>query len=280
MPVEPQETKIFNLIPTADVGERVLRLWVREQDIRADTSLTTGTALTAFLPMLPRADATLLGYGSYLLTRPAGRRGDGYLGFDFAKPKTTAQLRTPFKTTRVWQDYTWPDVLKILLAVQGDEEDEVEAQGGQYPGVGGTVDRYNQKTRTKTEDRLLYFPGSRRATEFIVREYLSPTPFTGLQVERPIPTQVHYNHRGMERRLTCLHPTVTVPELLQGARMIAGFGTPNATDVFGKGLVFPATNMLEWVPHLCRAEMSDEGGVYYLRTYEALPPELPRAQRL
>jgi len=281
MPLETQESKHFNLIPTADVGERVLRLWVNEDSLRADTTIATGTALTAFLPMVPKANAALQGYGSYLLTRPAGRREDGYLGFDFAKPKTAAQLIAPFKTTTIWDDYSWPAVLKYLGGVEGLLEEEVDTWGSVTgPGITSIGYQFDVgKQRLKTEDRLVIYPSQRTATEITVREYLSPTPFTGIQVERPIPTQVQYSYRNMQRSLECLHPTVTVPELLKGARPIDGFGTPNAAAAFGRDIEFPATNMLDWVPHLYRADMSDEGGVYYLKTYEALPPPLPRAQR-
>lgn len=278
---ESQEPTHYELIPTPHVGERAVKLWVKESVFHASVTPVLNTTLEAFVGSLsvPNDGACANGYGLYELTGPGGRSGDGYLGFLFAKPKTTAQRAAPFKTTRIWDDYSWPDVLKILIGVQGmiiDEVEQVEYDQAVYTGLSARTNR----DRLKTEDRMLFYPGQRTATEFVVREYLSPTPFTGIKVERPIPTQIYYNHQGMVKSLNCLHPTVTVPELMRGARLIPDFGTPNAADYFAKGMVFPATDMLEWVPHLSRADMSDQDGVYYLKTYEALPPSLPRPQKI
>lgn len=280
---EAQEPTHYDLLPSPHVGERAVRLWVLEEIFRETVRPVLNTTLQDFVSNLgvPNDGACDAGYGLYEMTGPGGRSGDGYLGFLFAAPKTALQKATPFKTSPIWDDYTWPDVLKILIGVQGvvvDEVERVESDNSAY--VQSQINYHTNRDRLKTEDRMLFYPGMRTATEFIVREYLSPTPFTGIKVERPIPTQVYYNHQGMVKSLNCLHPTVTVPELMRGARMIPGFGTPNAADYFAQGLVFPATNMLEWEPHLSRAEMIDRDGVYYLKTYEAQPPPLPRPQKL
>jgi hypothetical protein len=80
----------------------------------------------------------------------------------------------------------------------------------------------------------------------------------------------------MKKALNCLHPTVYVPELFKTGKKIPDFGTENAMEITGLQMqVFPATEMTEWQDHFFKADFSDQNGIYFLRTYEALAPAVP-----
>ncbi len=280
-PREPKAPYIAH-IPTPDVSERVIQLFVPQKFFSASTNITTGMTITAFLAALMPMDTTDVvekGYESYTLTQPvlndtAG--SDGVLSFYFAKPKTSSSILdlTPFKEETKWLEHSWPAVILTLYGVEGTinfERDEADyfANGLLFTGT--------QRTREVAEDRLAYVPAQTISTEVLIRHYLSNSPFTNVLVETPVTDTVQYSYRGMQRTLDCIHPRITVPELFKNGKPIPDFGTPNALEVSrGAGQIFPATlPMSEWQDHIYRADYSDSDGVYSLTTYEALAPALP-----
>jgi len=266
-----------------------VKLWVWEGKLGESVSATLNMTLQAFVSSLgvPNDGAVDAGYGAYELTGTAGRSGDGYLAYLFAKPKTgSGDLRrmTPYKDPKtIWPTKTWHPILDRLYAIKGNVSEGFEGGDGIiYNGGSNGSEGYTlNKTKTLTLDRLVLYPGITCPTEVIVREYLSSRPFTHVDVRVPVPTQVQYSYLGMQNSLVCLHPTITVPELIKGGKLVEGFGTPNPQE-YGeeRGLVFPETNFRTWEPHIYDAEFSEENGVHHLKTYEALPPELPKPQLL
>ncbi len=282
-PREPKSPYIA-LIPTPDVSERVVQLFVPQKFFSASTVITSGMTLTAFLAALTPTDVTCAiehGYDSYTLTQPvlndtAG--SDGTLSFYFAKPKTSSSILelTPFKEETKWQDYPWPAVILTLYGVAGS----INFEKDNYDYVLSESSVYNfdlTRSREVAEDRLAYVPAQRINTEVIIRHYLSNTPFTDGRVETPVTDTVQYHHRGMQRSIECIHPLIRVPELLKNGKLIPDFGTPNALEVSrGAGQVFPATlPMSEWQDHIFDAKYSEEDGIYSLITFEAIAPALP-----
>lgn len=282
-PREPKSPYIA-LIPTPDVGERVVQLFVPQRLFSSSTVVTSGMTLTAFLAALTPTDVTCAieqGYDLYTLTQPvlddtAG--SDGMLSFYFAKPKTSSSTLdlTPFKEETKWQDYTWPAVILTLYGVEGTVTHEQDTYAYQNALV-NTYDTVTDRVRSVTEDRLTYIPAQRISTEVTIRHYLSNTPFTDVIVETPVTDTVQYHHRDMQRTIDCIHPLILIPELLKDSKLIADFGTPNASEGSRKaGQVFPATlPMSEWQDHIFDAKYSENNGIYYLTTYEAIAPALP-----
>lgn len=279
MPLESREPTAFDLLPTPQAGRHALRLWVRQEQLRASTTITEGQTVAAFLSAIQVATSDVLsaGYGAYVLTEPGPVREGGYLSFHFAAANASVRLKdlTPWSERTIWDsDFPWPDVLRYLYAVEGRATDVSRIQTGT-----------NEVTETKVLqcDRYELVQGGRIPTQVVVRRYLSSSPITGLKAEKPQPQPVTYRWKDVSNSLLCLHDDVLVPELLQEYRRIDRFGTPNAPEASALGeQFFPRTNFLTWQRHIYRIEQSDRpvNGYYETVTYEALPPPMPQGQIL
>lgn len=276
--LEPQEPTAFDLIPTADLSEWAGRLWVRQDRFHESTAITAGVTMQAFLADLgiDKADGLSRGYGSYLLTRePPVQREGGYMGFTFAKPKTAAELLVPFNEETIWvQNFRWPAVLQVLIGMAG-YINNIETEVGS-DSTGATA---NAKARLEAQERLFLVPEQRLATEVIVREYQSPSAFDSsvFFCDPPVDMEVSFSYLGMRRSIVCLHDKVTIPEQMVDATQIEGFGTDSQKGVdFSRGQIFEKTNHTTRRAHIFDIESGKRGGVYYMKTYEALPPKMPK----
>lgn len=289
MGLNAQESTHYDLLPTADVGEDVVRLWVLDKALARDTSGTRviGTTLNDFMPLNIKSDAKLR-YGTYQLTGPGGRSDDGYRAFLFAKPKTEADLVEPYKTEYDTIEYDWEPVLRVLYALKGRHVDERANTAGTY-----SLDEI--KWKEFYVDRMELIPGLRRYPTKVKKEYwLSPTPFTNLNPRKAVTTVVHYNYKGMSQSIDCLHDDVfipepftedhvttdyvTLPEYITRIERVDGFGTPNAQQIpWGNGMLFPRTNMLGWQVHCPVDRAPFQDGVYMRERWTVTPPPLPRA---
>jgi hypothetical protein len=285
MPREPREDTFFDLLPTPSVGTRAVRLWVRQEFLRAGTSITTGTTVQAFVGTLnvQAGDVLTAGYGSYVLTAPGPADGRGYLAFDFGPPAASLALAslTPWSEKTIWEnDFSWPPVLRYLLANRGTAKELTE--DGESISGSTTTTTTNARTRILYVDQFELVPGVRVPTQVIVRRYLTPGLITGLKAERPIPTPVRYSYLTMQNSIECLHDDVIVPELLDNPRRLSGFGTKNGIERDQGGQLIPRTNFLTWLPHIYRIDQDDQprNGLYETTVYEAQPPVMPRAHKL
>lgn len=269
---EPREPTHFETRPTDDVGEVVGLLWVNEQFIKADTAIVTGTTLQNFLPGVLKDDAISRGFGSYLLTASAGKQ-DGYHGYLFAKPKTARQMTVPFRSTTTMMEVPWQPVLRNLHG--GTVTRKLETESG---ATGGSTTS-NTVKRTEFQDRYELIPGGTFPTEVVIEEFYSPTPWTVLEAETPVPTTVRYFYKGAQLSLDCLHDDVFIPDLNTSFEREDGFGMRGAGSLPG-GQFFPRTNMLGWVLYTLRDTQELVNGVYKrTRIRITQIPPLPEALR-
>ena len=281
---ENLEPTHFDLVPTRHLGTRVGLLWVRQDVLKASVTLTPGMTLNALCAQLgtPKDQAGSLGYGAYVLTE-TGPRDDQYHGFYFAPPAPAGNALfdirklTAVREKRIWMELPWPDVLRYLYGMKGGEPVFVET------GAVDTAVVSNARTETLAVDHYELIRGGSLPTEVIVRDYLTADVVTGLKVEKPQAQPFAYSFLGMRNQLYALHNTITVPHFLSAGYPLDGFGTPDWVDRSSEGgQVFPRTNFLTWAKHLFRADQSPdpENGLYFTRTYTALPPPLPKGQLL
>lgn len=284
MAINPQEPTHFERLPTPNVAQVSVLLWVEQSRILNSTVITPGTTVNNFIPGIDKGGVLAGQYGSYVLsTIPVRKRDDGYLGYTFVKPNaTSAYLKdlTPFKTVVKWLPITWEPVLRKLYAMTGTSVDGTDINS---TGAGSY-----ERSRPMTVDRYELINGlPNHPTEVTVREYLSASPILGVRVERQQPTRISYNYgagyNALRNTIDCLHDDVTVPELLENGVLVQDFGTPNAQETnTDRGQFFPATvPMKSWRTHIYDADMQlTESGVYHLITYTAKPPPMPQAQEL
>lgn len=282
---ESQEPTHFDLLPTPAVGERTVRLWVLERLLREDVTVTLNTTLQRFVSDLgvPNDGACDAGYGLYQLTAAGARSNDGYLSYLFAKPKTgngvLARL-TPFREPKTkWIMKDWPAVMRSLFFVRGEYTDVVETPRiPRMPSPNQSSFDYDlSHVKRMTDDRMILYPSVTVSTEVIVREYLSNVPFEKVPVKSPIPRRVSYNFEGNRESIDCLGPEVRVPLMVKNGILVPDAGTPRAEESGWEfGTIFPASQPMQtWEPHIYAADDRFDDGVYYLTTYEALPPPLP-----
>jgi hypothetical protein len=271
--LDPRESTHFSTLPTEDVGEVACLLRVHESVIKETTEIRAGVTLKDFLPGVPKADALTRGFGGYLLTQP-GPKQDGYHSFYFAKPKTAAQMRVPFRSTPGIRDITWPAMLIDLYGgtVTRKEFDEAGATTS-----GATS---NARTLIEFQDRYKLIPGITYPTHIIVEEFQSATPWPELEATRPVPLEVRYYYRGAQLALNCLHEDVTVPETTEGFERDEEFGMAEVEEDDEGGQFFPATVPTRWQLYTFSDEQQFRNGLYYRRRERILKlPPLPRALR-
>lgn len=270
--MNPQEPTVLQRVPTQDVGQVSVVLWVPGTHICADTAIVPGTTLVDFQAAC-KADATMAGFGNYVLSREPAKEREGYLGYTFVRPKTAKQRAIPFKSEPGTMDLEWPNVLRVLYALNGTVVDSLDESGG------GLLTTNKKKI---TVDRMELIPGGVYPTKILTEEFLSDTPFTDLRPVKPMPTVVSYNYGGgfnpLRGSITALHGDVFIPELLEDGELVPDFGTPNPQELpWGLGQFFPKTNHVTWIKHVRWDEQRFENGVYHRKRITIMPPPMPRA---
>lgn len=215
-------------------GEVGALLWVREEFLRGNTTLTPGTALSAFLPSAPKGDAISRGFGAYVFTE-AGPADSGWHGFWFSRVFSSGEKTTAFRTmTEVRKGIYWPPVC-AGLNVQNFQA--YDGDGTEYTADViwdfNIRDAYDGPTRVVIEYFASHEPHTISAPTSMQPE--GGTFFYGVgQVTLP----------------KCLHPALTLE-----------YSTGNAStrfpyQVFSK--TFPATNLTEWPSTI----IDDDGEVF------------------
>jgi hypothetical protein len=262
-----QEETTFELDRTPHVSERVGKLYLPEHLIRADDDarIVDGVKLQDFLPGKTDGGALARGFGSYLLADSCPAPA-GYLGFVFVKPKTDAEMRTPFRVRVKRQLHDWHDWMRCLYAITDAEVpyEIVTAVGSRF--------------KDRVFDRVEIIDGGRYQSEVTIEEFFNPTPtppneFTAIT---PQPTTISYSYLGADKQLTCLHPLVTIPEQHLGGRLVQGFGTANARRRWQTGDIYPATNLPGWVEHYFADDEDQVNGGYYRVRKMVRPLYIPK----
>ena len=252
------------------VNERGIILHVRESFMTASLILTAGTTLTNFMSAqdIPKGDAIEMGYGSYVYQEQISKEGNN-LRFIFLKAKSeTEELQTVKAPKEINEVTWWPNWLMSLYALRA----EVPLQSEAGTNSGGTTST-NAVTGIRYFDRYIVVPGGEFNTKHIVEEFFSYRPVPGMVATEPRPTTVHYSTLGMQNSLDCLHDEVRIPEIILSATRVEDFGTPNAREVqWELGSIYPATNMIGWVPHFRKLQVIERDGGFYYRRHLVIPP--------
>jgi len=197
-------------------------LWVPEKYLLASATMTVGTTLGNFLPAAPHGDARAQGYNDYVFTEN-GPVDSGWHGFYFAKPFSSGEKTTAFRTTtEIRGGIYWPPVL---------------ASGNIY-----NFQAYDSDGVKYTADTIWDF-NLRDAydgpTKVIIEYFASHEPHT---ISTPTTMQpeggTFYYGVSLVSLPRCLHPEI----LLTYSTGINNSRYP--LQSFSK--TFPATNLTEW----------------------------------
>lgn len=268
------EKVFYSVFPIeGTVNDRGLILYVRESFFKATTTLTRGTTLANFMSTEnpPKGDSITMGYGSYVYQEQLTKEGNN-LRFLFLQNKTETEALQVVKPAASINEVTyWPDWLVSLYALDAI----VDVQQEYSDDYGATLTK-NVRAR-RVLDRYALINGGEFNCKHIVEEFFSNNPITSLYATEPRADNVFYSYYGTRESFTCIHDTVTIPELFITADRIPDFGTPNARNVlWEQGSVFPATNHIAWIPHYRKLIVTERDGGYYYRRHQVFPPRLPR----
>lgn len=255
------------------VNERGIILYVRESFFTGTTTLVAGTTLENFMSTEnpPKGDAITQGYRAYVYQEQLTKEGNN-LRFLFLKNKTETEALQVVKPAATINEITyWPDWLVSLYALDAIVDVQQE-----YSDDGETLTK-NVRAR-RVLDRYALINGGEFNCKHIVEEFFSNNPITSLYATEPRADNVFYSFLGTRESFTCIHDTVTIPELFISADRIPDFGTPNARNVlWEQGSIFPATNHIAWIPHYRKLIVTERDGGFYYRRHQVFPPRLPRA---
>lgn len=245
----PRESNEFETRDTLVPGKIAGILWVNEDHIRADSTLTAGTTLANFLPGVPKGDAIRRGFGSYVFTQNAGKDG-GWHGFWFARPFSTEEKAAAFRTmTEVRGGIYWPPVM-------------TSANVRNFQAYDGDGTLYTADVIWDFQIRDSYDGPTRVVIEY----FASHEPHT---ISMPTSMQpeggTFYYGVAQVSIPKCLHPLITL-NYSTGAN-----STRFPLQSFSKTL--PATNVTEWPATIVidDGEVFDEG-IYIRRKVTAYRP--------
>jgi hypothetical protein len=239
----------FETVPTKMPGVLTGVLWVHEKYLLASAAMTVGTKLGNFLPAAPHGDARAQGYNDYVFT-DFGPVQEGWHAFYFARPFSTGEKTTAFRTTTVYQGgIYWPPVFAGASIYNFQAYD---ADGVKY--TADTIWDFNIRD---SYDRL---------TKTIVEYFASHEPhtFSTPTLMQPEGGTFYYGV-GQVTLPRCLHPEI----LLTYSTGVNNSRYP--LQSFSK--TFPATNLTEWpgTETIDDAEVFDEG-IYIRRKVTAYRP--------
>lgn len=214
------------------------------------------------------------GIGDYIYTYATGPDDGGRLAFHFAKPKTDAEKRTPWRSQiERMGNHRWPDIL-VALAVTTDYS---------FPRSASIIDSATNVQGIVTAPRYriaeALIPEMNEGTRFLVQEFLSPTVFTIPRYRLPCATSVSltlpdgtgYSHGE------CLHDTIELDPLPTAQSTLLSGSAGNAGGIMG-GQRFPASNFKTWRPYWFSDEQQLRDGVWYRRRVRVIPPRVPDVQ--
>lgn len=197
---------------------------------------------------------------------------EGILQFYWGKVKTDAQKNTPFDTTTITEEVSWPAVLEWIQF----------GQESGFPLSQNYISGSGEQALVVAPRWLVqygYRPGMTLTTRVTVEKFLSDLPFPewAFESDQPQPTEVSWDLIGSHGSIPrCLHPEVIVPAQSSGFRVVSTAGNlESSSSTAPGGQSFPRTNHLTWQDYIVTRVREIDGQFYReRRLYEA--PNLPR----
>ena len=253
----------LEVIPTPNPDEFSVRVWQDANQMNLEATPTLGELYReSDIPLLPRR----VDFSNYKYC-DSSKEGDD-IWFYYAKPKTTAQRQTPFRTSYATRQYPWPGVLYSL--------DIYKTTAFPQAVYNGTT----TETAPRYFAKYVYKPTPNVSSVVKIEEYLSDAPYSQAEIThvQPIPTDINGDFLGKEINFPrCLHPKVIFDNNVPGAQKVYGQGTVDETGGWNPNKqIFPATNFLDWAPFVIEDDVTLVNGQYYRRKITIFPPPSPK----
>lgn len=253
-------------------GEFVLRAWVRMSQIRDDSSKPVEGTTTYRAFKWHTDQGGTESFYDYIYTYAEPQQRDGMIGFNFAKPKTDEQKRTPFRSFLERSgNHPWPDIL-TALAVTADYT---------FPRAGAIIKDGELGTVTGPSYRVseANIPQMNEGTRFLVQEFCAPTVFTipryrvpgATSVSLALPDGTTYRHPE------CLHDDIEIEALnTASSTYLAGSESTVGGNILNQK--FPASNFSRWRPYWFSDEQVLREGLWFRRRVRVIPPRPSQPQ--
>ncbi len=261
MTPNPAPDSVLTQLATPIATEVVIRLAVSTRSLKPESRPTVGSKYRDLnIDSTSRPDVEL--WGEYVCLDKFENGPEGYHYFYFGKAKTQEQIATPYQVEPGRsRHYEWPAVLKGVLFAE-DYEFPVKTR----VGVSLTVERPRLVARENKVERTYAL------CRTVLKKYLSPLPFDVPQRPQPAASEIEYVINGTPNRLTCLHPTLTLPAA--GGTWSARFTAGKVTGLPAPTRTFPATPLTDWEPFVLSQDHRQlESGVYELTEEWLIPPD-------
>jgi len=272
-------TSNFQLLPTPNPNEFMFSVTVPDQKINPELFLSPEKPLleagvTRYKEFLWAVNAERANekWGDYIYVACSKAKAGG-MAFMFGKPKTEnskdglGTKNKPFKVFPDTHNYTWPAVLYDLYAIKTNAFPLAINNGASIVTTPRILPRYK------------FVPEVNYNSPIIVRQFLSPTPWSeaDLTHEQPVPTDVNGSYIGVSMDFVrCLHPTVVFPEQQYTAEIIVGVGVQNPPPGRNPNkTIIPATNFLDRENFILRDTQQYVNGMWLREQVEIFPPPQP-----
>jgi len=269
----------FQLLPTPDPNEFMFSVSVPDQKINPELFLSPEkpilqAGVTRYKEFLWAVNGERANekWGDYIYVS-CSKAGAGFISFLFGKSKTEnskdglGTKNKPFKVFPDTQNYTWPAVLLDLYAIETNAFPLAINNGASIVTTPRILPRYK------------FIPEVNYNSTIIVRQFLSPTPWSeaDLTHEQPVPTDVNGSYIGVSMDFVrCLHPTVVFPEQQYTAEIIVGVGVQNPPPGRNPNkTIIPATNFIDWESFILRDTQQYVNGMWLREQVEIFPPPQP-----
>lgn len=127
---------------------------------------------------------------------------------------------------------------------------------------------------------LAYTPQTLALCRVKMEIFVADTEFEMGNYVQPVPGNISWNFGAQgSGSFTGLHPKVVIARPSTSYRVVED-ATPGTVDApFQKDLIFPATEMEDWEPHVIIADQTFNEGLYTFTRGRVYPPEKPEPVR-
>lgn len=253
----------------------MLRLWLATRHITPDNWPEVG--VTTYKTLVidgPKPRGTEARWDDYKLVW-MDEGFPGYLELGFVKRRSDEEKWTPVRSFTDGKLKEWPSVLEgLVMGVDSAAPNSVSAPSDVDPS-GRRVVYIDRKIPF-----LAYTPQTLALCRVQMDIFMADTPYEIGTFLQPVPGNISWNFGAQgSGSFTGLHPRVVIQRPASSYRIVED-ATPGTVDApFQKDLIFPATEMEDWEPHIIIADQTFTRGLYTYTRGRVYPPSKPEAVR-
>lgn len=269
MTPNPAPDSVLTQLATPIATEVVIRLAVSTRSLKPEKRPTVGSKYRDLnIDSTSRPDVEL--WGEYVCLDKFDNGPEGYHYFYFGKPKTQAEIATPYQIVTDSKHYEWPTILHAVAFATDSEFPVNEKRPGNR-----TVAVPRVRARPIVTESA--FALCRTETRF----FLDNKPFNIPTHPQPVAGRVDWVTNDGADSLVCLHTDMDLPARGESWNVTEIAGD---IEVVGNPMPFrhfPATPFVDWQPFtMADNQRQTEAGLWERRTTIIYPPTFAETSSL